>query len=259
VSASGVDTLRNVIVRFDELVDSETAGDEYGYTIPGLDVLTADLLADGRTVKLGTTPQTEGTVYTVTVTGVKDIAGTPNEIGGDNTANFTAFVLSCGFLYFDAYGTIGGNAVSDLVNHSSYPNYPRDSAYITSFNSRVAYPDDSHEQYGARIHGVFIPPVSGNWIFHISADDGMELWLNPGGNDPGGKVKIAEMAGCCANRQLRGQFHGSAGTGRRHALLHRRPLQRRRRRRLYAGRSEIGFAARYRSAPDRRHQPRSLC
>jgi hypothetical protein len=201
VSASGEDTLRNVLVRFDEQLDATSASDPFNYTIPGLSVNAAALLADGMTVKLTTTEQTPGTVYTVTVSGVSDIAATPNVVDPDHdTANFTAFVLSCGFLRFAAYDTADqpGNAVSILTGHPNYPDNPRDRAYITSFDSRAAYPDDSHEQYGGRIHGVFIPPVSGDWIFYLRSDDASELWLNPtAGSDPGGKVKIAEELGCC--------------------------------------------------------------
>src|SRR5207249_3050232 len=38
--------------------------------------------------------------------------------------------------------------------------------------------------------------TSGNWIFYLSSDDESELFINPNGTSPAGKVKIQEMF-CC--------------------------------------------------------------
>jgi hypothetical protein len=200
VSASGTDTLRNVIVKYDEIVADGTAGDEFNYSIPGLDVNAADLMADGMTVKLTTTPQTPGTVYTVTVSGVTDIAATPNTVGANNTANFTAFTFSPGFLRLDYYG---GQSTADnvldntLLLDPDYPDNPDQVHYMSAFDTRTVFPDNSREGYGARVSGVFVPSMSGNWLFYLASDDSSRLFLNIGGYDPTGNLLIVEEAACC--------------------------------------------------------------
>jgi len=102
-----------------------------------------------------------------------------------------------GFVTFEAYNTGGGNTVNDLTSHPSFPNSPRETFYLSAFDTRKVYPDDSHEAYGGRLSGVFIAPTSGNWIFYISSDDSSELYLNPSGKEPAGKVLLTAETGCC--------------------------------------------------------------
>ncbi len=101
-------------------------------------------------------------------------------------------VLSPGFLRFESYNTGGGNEVGFLTGHPTFPHQPREVLHLTSFDSRSVYPDDSHEEYGARISGYFIPEVSGSWIFYLRSDDTSVLSFNPNGMDPAGKIVLAE-------------------------------------------------------------------
>lgn len=74
---------RTIDITFSEKVDAASAQNSANYTIiPALAVNGAVLQPDGVTVRLTTDPQTGGTIYTVTVTEVKDIAG--NAIGANN-------------------------------------------------------------------------------------------------------------------------------------------------------------------------------
>lgn len=102
-----------------------------------------------------------------------------------------------GFLKFEAYQGIDGVNVSDLTNNAAFPASPSETRYLTAFDSRTAYADNSHESYGARISGYFVPNVSGNWIFYLRSDDGGQLFLNPTGDDPGGKILLTEETACC--------------------------------------------------------------
>ncbi|MCL4439238.1 MAG: Ig-like domain-containing protein [Firmicutes bacterium] len=87
VSASDVN-YNTVNVVFSEKVDTLTAQTTSNYSIsPSLIVKSAVTQSDGVTVKLSTSAQTGGTTYTLTVTGVKDLAG--NTVGAaNNTAAF---------------------------------------------------------------------------------------------------------------------------------------------------------------------------
>ena len=203
VSVAGADTLRNVVIQFNERINANDAADTFLYEVRDgggtlLTVSAAELTGDGMGVRLTTDPQTSGAVYTVTVGPVRDRSGAENTVAPpDNTGSFTAFTFSPGLLVFESWLNIGGNAVSLLTGDARFPYNPTETHYATAFDSRTVYADDSHESYGARMHGVFVPPVSGNWIFYLRSDDASELWLNPTGSDPAGKVKIQEELACC--------------------------------------------------------------
>lgn len=78
----------SVNVVFSEPVDTASAQDISNYAIsPSLSVSSAVLQSDGVTVKLSTSAQTGGANYTVTVTGVKDLAGNIVNASG-NTSSF---------------------------------------------------------------------------------------------------------------------------------------------------------------------------
>src|SRR5439155_19048364 len=199
LSAAGSDTFKNVTVKFDELLDPASAGDPFNYTVSGLTVDGATMLTDGTSVKLSTSLQSPGATYTVTAQGVKDRSAAGNVVdAAHNSAQFTAFTFNCGLLVFNAYNDIGGVAVTDLTGNPSYPDYPSETRYLNTFDTVAAFgTSDYRNNYGGRVHGVFVPPASGNWIFYLRSDDASELNLNPGGIDPSGKVKIAEEPGCC--------------------------------------------------------------
>ena len=55
--------------------------------------------------------------------------------------------------------------VESLLASPNYPDNPFRSDGLRAFDSLLVFPDDAREGYGARIQGVFIPPVSGNWVF----------------------------------------------------------------------------------------------
>jgi hypothetical protein len=90
------------------------------------------------------------------------------------------------------------NGIDNMINNQpTFPNNPRESMLISGFDSRLAYADDAHEYYGGRMRGLFIPPVSGNWLFHMRSDDPGRLFINPTGPSAAGKVRVGEQAGCC--------------------------------------------------------------
>jgi hypothetical protein len=88
-------------------------------------------------------------------------------------------------------------SIEALKTDPDYPDNPREVMYIQSFDSTFAYPDRTHEQYGSRMSSLFVPPETGNWIFYLRSDDTSELYLNPTGSSPDGKVKIVEETECC--------------------------------------------------------------
>ena len=190
--------LDTIQVTFNERVNAGSATTTANYTLTdaGSNPVTlgaATLSADEMTVTIVTSPQTPGGFYTLGVSGVTDIAGNP--IVATNVT-FQVWVISRGFVLFEAFNTGAGTAVSMLTSHPSFPNSPSTVAYIPSFDSRTIYPDDSHDNYGARISGYYTAPASSNYIFYLRSDDASELWLSTN-SSPANRVKVQEELGCC--------------------------------------------------------------
>jgi len=84
-------SVSNVVVRFTEPVGTNSAWRLANYAMDaGVKLLTAGPGADASTVVLTTTPLTVGLVYALTVSGVADLAATPNTVAPDTRAMFTA-------------------------------------------------------------------------------------------------------------------------------------------------------------------------
>lgn len=196
-STKGSETFDQITIKYNELVEEQSAADAFGYTISGgLEVKEGKLLSDGMTVVLTlTSPMAEGQVYEVTINDVKDRAANPNTIAPNTRVTVQSFVISCGFLNFASYKNIGGTAVSALTSAPNYPDNPDERGYLSAFDTRTIYPTDALENYGGRITGYFVPPTSGDWILYLRSDDASEMWFNK--KDGAGKQLVQAETGCC--------------------------------------------------------------
>jgi hypothetical protein len=201
VAAKGNATFDRIVLEFDELIDPVTGLDFFNYAISGLGSPTA-ITMDGRFITLSIDPPyAEDTEYTVTVTSVTDLTG--NFIGDNNTATFRSFSFGVGLLNFSSFFGFPGAATGDMdamIASPRYPGSPSETRLIPRFDSISAggaYANNSIENYGARIVGLFVPPTSGNWIFYLRSDDASRLWLNPLGSSPAGRTIIQEETACC--------------------------------------------------------------
>jgi hypothetical protein len=104
------------------------------------------------------------------------------------SSTITITVTACngsGTISGEGYTNIPGSQVADLTNSPSFNNPPQITAALTSFEySNVA------DNYGARVRGYICAPVTGDYLFHIAADDQAGLWLSTDEN-PANKVLIA--------------------------------------------------------------------
>ncbi len=91
---------------------------------------------------------------------------------------------------------IGGNAVSDLTSHASFPGSPTAVSYETHFEAPTGIADS----YGQRLSGYLRAPDSGNYTFWISSDDHGEIWLSTDTN-PANKTRIAYHTGATGFRE----------------------------------------------------------
>lgn len=108
VTAEGTPT--RLTVEFSETVDPVSAQDPSRYLLsPALAVTAAVLHTDGRTVDLTVASMTDGQLYTVTATGVKDRAPTPNASTTQKSFTFSARQLLAQWLFNENGGSIAAS------------------------------------------------------------------------------------------------------------------------------------------------------
>jgi len=203
-----------VIVEFSEPVDSVGAVDTFNYHVDedaiGVSSVVLNPLGASVTLTLSG-PLGENEEHSIRVENIYDLT-TVNLMATTNMTFRSWVTTECGGLLMETWngtrgsttaGTLGGNAITDLTGHPFYPNDPSEAFRINGsvsglgFNTREAYADDSHEGYGGRLRGLFVPPFSGAWKFTLSSDDAGRLFFNPNGPQSTGAIQVANEGGCC--------------------------------------------------------------
>lgn len=205
VSVVGSNTFDTAKLTFSEPLDPAGAADMANYTIsPSLAITAATY--KNKVVALTTAKQTPGATYTVTVKGLKDFS--KNLIAAGTTATLNSYVMTKnGLLKFSYWGDaaggepISGTPVQGLLDDPRYLAKPDLVLPVYSFNSRDAFPNDTHENYGATIEGFVTPKDSGSYRFFLSSDDASQLFLSTNETPPDplsdATKAIAEETGCC--------------------------------------------------------------
>ncbi len=97
---------------------------------------------------------------------------------------------------------IGGTSLASITGNERFPDDYDVEVYLPYFEWNPSPDGDIFvpannaygNNYAAQIMGYFHPPVSGDYIFWISADDNADLWLSTD-SDPANKYVIAREAG----------------------------------------------------------------
>ena len=97
--------------------------------------------------------------------------------------------------------------VPGIVKREVYPNATRDqvlsntagSPSSVTFPTLFETPVDSADNYAHRLSGLFIPAVSGNYVFFLASDDDGDLYLSTDAN-PANKRLIAQETGYSGSR-----------------------------------------------------------
>jgi Bacterial Ig-like domain len=196
VDASGlVATLNQIIIEFSEPVTPASVSSPASYTItPGGGHPASVIVTNERSVVLMLgSPLAENTDYSVTLSGARDTVG---NVAGSSSAPFHSWVSGIGNgLLMESYNVEDPSILPESVlADPDYPNNPFRRDTLRAFDSRLVFPDDTREGYGARIRGVFIPPVSGDWKFFARTRNLGVLFLNPNGTDEAGKMEILRQS-----------------------------------------------------------------
>ncbi|HOX01929.1 MAG TPA: Calx-beta domain-containing protein [Candidatus Paceibacterota bacterium] len=124
----------------------------------------------------------------------RTIAVGPNVMGADFVSPTRAGPGSG--LEREVWLNISGSAVPNLTANARYPDHPDQvEALADAFES----PLDWQENYGQRVRGYFVPPISGGYTFYIASDDASELYLSPTTN-AASKARIAYVSGWTDSR-----------------------------------------------------------
>lgn len=75
----------------------------------------------------------------------------------------------------DWWTGIGGSALSDLTNNPAFPGSPSGTEVLTGF---FETPRDFADDYGSRVRGWFVAPMTGAFYFFIASDDASRLFLS---------------------------------------------------------------------------------
>ena len=99
------------------------------------------------------------------------------------------------FLKFSVYENLPGINIADLFA-GSFPDNPDQVHYLSSFDTRSVFSDNSLDNYGASIEGWITPPETGSYEFFMRSDDAGELWLSQDESESNLRL-IAEELDCC--------------------------------------------------------------
>src|SRR5207249_5219156 len=78
-------------------------------------------------------------------------------------------------LFREVFQGITGSSLAAFTNNSNFPNFPASTAVVTNY---FEAPRNFGDYYGERLRALLMPPVTGTYVFWISADDTGALFLS---------------------------------------------------------------------------------
>ncbi len=207
--AAGVASFDKVRIWFSEPLDPKTAQLAANYKVEGLTVTGAALVATAGSigdniVELTTSKQDTGKTYTVRVFGVKDQMVPATEVAANSMITFGSWQLASGALRFEHYDNLASASDEAITAALADPRViagtPTTLGTITGrFDTRTVFPDDSHENYMARISGFITPTESGDYYFFVASDDASRVYLSANETmpNPATDTPIVNEPGCC--------------------------------------------------------------
>lgn len=196
--AKGSPTLGRLVVSFDEAV-AESAAQTGHYTIPGLTVTGATLLAGNKEVALTTSPQTSGALYTVNISGVRDRSPAGNSTLPGASATFTAYATPAVFANVPEAGDyrliyqLSVPAASPRWNVNAIPYSVNEARYGEWMFDRVAYVLEldgnwvwvSFDRHTHLLSQIGVPTLSVTSSPFQQLVGNMNVWSNVAGVTPG--------------------------------------------------------------------------
>ncbi|MFK7950751.1 MAG: HYR domain-containing protein [Saprospiraceae bacterium] len=125
-------------------------------------------------------------------TGVVDV---PDERGNCPTTTTCNVTCPLGEITAFEYHVGSGNAISTVMNHSSFPYNPYNVHYITDLTQNNVQAGN-----GVWVRGYIIPTETGLYDIYLSSDDNGKLWLS-NDCDSSNKALVGEVSGWTSYKQ----------------------------------------------------------
>lgn len=179
-------SLVSVKLLFSEEVKAPSATTAANYSIAGLTV-TAATQVNARTVVLTTSRQAESTSYTLTINNVQDAAG--NAIAANTSVSFKSWAFLAGNSRYEVWQGIGGVDIKTLTDLPAFQaGNPDINELRPMLEGRINWADN----YGSRLSALVTPPADGDYVFFVSGDDHIELYLSTDDNPANKKLVATE-------------------------------------------------------------------
>jgi xyloglucan-specific exo-beta-1,4-glucanase len=85
----------------------------------------------------------------------------------------------------DSWTGIGGTSIEDLRSGTNNLANMPDKSELLKYELEA--PSNWNDNYGSRMNGWLVPPVTADYVFWIASDDNGELWLSTD-DDPANKI-----------------------------------------------------------------------
>ncbi|MCF7668529.1 MAG: Ig-like domain-containing protein [Verrucomicrobia bacterium] len=149
-----------VTLEFSERVNETEATNPGNYSLDPATVnfTEANLLDDGKTVVLTVDEMLQpGNVYTVNISGIHDLASSPNPAVNDPPAKLS---ITDGMIQYFYYWDIAGMTTNDILDNARYQSEDYDE---TGFATSLMLPWGVAENYIGQVKGYVTPPESGDY------------------------------------------------------------------------------------------------
>jgi hypothetical protein len=186
LQATGGRALREFLLTFSEPLERISATTLTNYSVEGMVVTNAvlDPVSNTRVLLQCQGIQTLGATNRVQLLNLTDTGGrllTPNP----TVTVAPALSLAPGYVLRELYYGVAGSTLASLIFSPFYPSFPNDFRYLTELEG----PNDILWEYGTRLSGFLIPPVTGSYNFWMCSDDQGDFRIAPDG-DPSHVLQV---------------------------------------------------------------------
>ena len=151
-------------------------------------VLSAAFGTNNQTIQLTTASQLPFAAHRLMVNGVADAATGLQIIATNSQIVFTNIGFTAGYVQRQLYFNITGTTVASLTNNAAFPGNPG----TVDFPPSMGWPlENITNNYGGRMFGWLIPPLTGQYFFAVESDDNSQLFLSTN-DSPASKVLLSQ-------------------------------------------------------------------
>lgn len=182
--------LNTVVVTFNEILDKTSAELVANYSLSGgVEVQSASLDSTGTVVTLKTSQQVAGQELELTVNNVKDDSAAGNAVQPNSMFKFKSQIFTRHFATLEKYPA---SSPSDLLNGSLHRRIVDGAVSAASAMTISKFEGVAgiEEGLSTRLHGVFIPQRTANYVFFCASAGPAALFLSSN-TEPTNAVVIA--------------------------------------------------------------------